>query len=452
MSSGLAQTDFVRPLDPAGRDRWSMLAFLFAAGLLNYLDRASLSVLAPLVARDLALDPAELGIVFSSFAIGYAAFCLVGGWAADNFKPQWVLLACVLVWSVFCGLTAAVQSLEALLLVRILFGMGEGGLGATSTKLVGRYFPLRRRATAVSLAAMGTPLGAMISGPLVVFVAGTTSWRSAFVTIAVLGLVWGLAWAVFNRSPLRRDLAAAPAGGSAAASRSGLTAIALIRQPAVIAIAFAFFGYSYILFFFLSWSPSYLVSAKHMSMQDMSVVSAIPWALGAIGLASGGFLSDRLSSQTGDAVFSRKFILASSLTIAALGVALAGLVASPGAAIAIMAVAVFFMYLSGSQYFVIVLDLIPAAHVGAVTGFVHFVANCAGILAPLITGFIVHYSGSFTAAFVLAGTVASLGALGVGLFVKTHGSQPDKEAFAAQHDAGRSMAPGRSEETSRSRL
>lgn len=429
MSSGLAQTSSARPLGPAGNDRWLMLAFLFAAGLVNYLDRVSLSVLAPFIARDLELDPAQLGIVFSSFAVGYATFCLVGGWAADRFKPQWVLLVCVVVWSVFCGLTAVVQSLEALLLVRVLFGMGEGGLGATSTKLIGQWFPRHRQATAVSLGATGTSLGAMISGPLVVFVAGATGWRGAFVAIAALGLLWSVAWAIFNRLPLRQNPAIATTSQIAAPiddlhdrTRSRSAAIALIRRPAVISIAFAFFGYSYILFFFLSWFPSYLVTAKHMTVEDMSLVGAIPWALGSIGLASGGLFSDKLSGRTGNPVFSRKLILVSSLVMAAIGVAAAGLVASPAAAVAIMGIAVFFMYFSGSQYFVIVLDLIPAAHVGAVTGFVHFVANCAGILAPLITGLIIHYSGSFAAAFVLAGAVASTGALAVGFLVRTQGN------------------------------
>ncbi len=396
-----------------------MLALLFAAGLINYLDRASLSVLAPLVAHDLKLDAAELGIVFSSFAVGYAAFCLVGGWAADRFKPQWVLLVCVTIWSLFCGLTAVAQSLAALLVIRVLFGMGEGGFGATNTKLIGRWFPRHQRATAISLGATGTSLGAMVCGPLVALVAGIAGWRGAFVAIAALGLLWSIAWAVFHRTAAPPD-SAATAPLSLEASPGWL---ALVRRPAMIAVAFAFFGYSYVLFFFLSWFPSYLVTAKHMAMLDMSLVSAFPWALGTIGLATGGFLSDRISRRTGDPVSARKLILVSSLAIAAIGVASAGLVASPAAAVAVMAITMFFLYLSGSQYFAIVLDLIPASHVGAVTGFVHFVANCGGILAPLITGFIIRYSGGFAAAFVLAGAVSSLGAAGVALLVTTRRSR-----------------------------
>jgi MFS family permease len=229
---------------------------------------------------------------------------------------------------------------------------------------------------------------------------------------------------MFNRAPSRRLSASTIESRNAApieefASFTPTSTIGLIRQPAILAVAFAFFGYSYVLFFFLTWFPSYLVTAKHMTMQDMSLVSAIPWALGAVGLATGGLLSDRMSRVTGDPVSSRKLILVSSLGIAAIGVALAGLVESPAAAITVMGIALFFMYLSGSQYFVIVLDLIPGPHVGTVTGFVHFAANCAGILAPLITGFIISSSGSFVAAFALAGTVASLGAVSVGILVRT---------------------------------
>jgi ACS family hexuronate transporter-like MFS transporter len=254
--------------------------------------------------------------------------------------------------------------------------------------------------------------------------------------MAVLGLLWSVAWEIFNRYQSRQcsttattNKIAAPIAESSISSHSTLTVIELIRRPAVIAIAFAFFGYSYVLLFFLSWFPSYLVTAKHMTIRDMSLVSAIPWALGTIGLATGGLLSDKVASRTGDPVFSRKLILVSSLAIAAVGVALAGLVASSAAAVTIMGISVFFMYLSGSQYFVIVLDLIPASRVGTVTSFVQLVANCAGILAPLITGLIIHYSGSFVAPFVLAGVVACMGAVGVLFLVNT--AKPIRESVRA---------------------
>ena len=154
----------------------------------------------------------------------------------------------------------------------------------------------------------------------------------------------------------------------------------------MLAVAFAFFGFAYILYFFLAWFPSYLTMAQHLSIKSMSVVSVIPWALGSIGVVSGGFLTDAIFRRTGNAVFARKLVLVTCLLIAAVCVALAGLVASVEAAVLLMAVSVFFMYLTGNTYWAIILDTVEPARIGGVGGFVHLIANIAGIIAPSVTG------------------------------------------------------------------
>lgn len=400
----------------AGRRRWLLVGLLFLAGLVNYMDRAALSVAAPLVTRDLRLTPGELGIVFSSFSFGYALFCLVGGWSADRFGPKRVLLVSMTVWSVFCGLTAAATTLAALLVVRVVFGMGEGPFGATITKFVSNWFPPREQATAIALANTGTPLGGALAGPVVGAVAVAAGWRAAFVAIAALSLAWVLLWGLVSDDRPQGQASAPPAPDGRVAAAPGVAGA--MMRPAILATAFAMFGYSYILYFFLSWFPTYLSTAQHLPIQTMSLISAIPWALGFVGLASGGFVSDAILRRTGRALFSRKLVIVVGLLVAAVCVGLAGLATSAGAAVALMSVSVFAMYMSGSLYFALVIDLTEPARVGSVMGFVHFVANCAGILAPLVTGFIVQASGGFSAAFVLAGAIALLGAAAVALAVR----------------------------------
>src|SRR3712207_3191263 len=101
------------------RLRWFIVALLFIGGGISYLDRSALSIAAPLVAQDLGLDPARLGIVFSSFFFGYTLFCFVGGWASDRIGPKNVFTLAMSVWSVFCGLTAAATGIVSLLLIRV---------------------------------------------------------------------------------------------------------------------------------------------------------------------------------------------------------------------------------------------------------------------------------------------------------------------------------------------
>jgi MFS transporter, ACS family, hexuronate transporter len=407
------------------RVRWFMVFLLFLAGMINYLDRAALSVAAPLLTKDLGLDPAQLGIVFSSFFFGYAIFCFIGGWAADRFGPKLVFMVSMVVWSVFCGLTAAAYSITFLLVVRVIFGMGEGPFSSTINKLVSQWFPRREQASAVGFANAGTPLGGAIAGPIVGFIAVAAGWRAAFIGIALVSLAWVVWWAIAGADRpeehprvTRAEREEIASDQESLASPTALPLSTYLRRPAVLATGFAFFGYAYILYFFLSWFPSYLTTAQHLSVQSMGIVSAIPWLLGFAGLAGGGFVSDYVFRLTGNALFARKLVLVTSLLIAAVCVALAGVVTSIEAAVTLMAVSVFFMYLTGSTYWAIILDTVEQARIGGVSGFVHFIANCAGIVAPMVTGFLVQWTGAFTSAFALAGAIAVLGAAGIVVFVK----------------------------------
>jgi ACS family hexuronate transporter-like MFS transporter len=420
------------------RYRWAIGTLMFLAGMINYLDRSALGVAAPFIAHDLKLDPAQLGIVFSSFSFGYAVFCFVGGYASDRFGPKTVMTVSMIAWSVFCGLTGAAWSVGSLLVIRIIFGMGEGPIGSTFNKLVRNWFPHRQQASAVSFANAGTPLGAALSGPAVGFLAIAFGWRVAFVAITLIGLLWVAFWMALatdrpeenqrvgeaEKAELADGQVTQPSGGPEVPLSS------LILRPAVLATAFAFFGYSCILFFFINWFPTYLTTARHLSVKDMAFTTMIPWVLGFIGLAAGGPLCDLLFRLTGNPLRARKLVLVTCLTVAALCIGLAGSVASATGAVTLMAVSVFFMYLTGNTYWAVILDTVDEARVGAVSGFVHFVANCGGIVAPLVTGFIVQATGSFVSAFLLTGAIAVLGALGVAVFVRSPEAVPGLAAVA----------------------
>jgi ACS family hexuronate transporter-like MFS transporter len=419
--------------------RWFMICLLFMGGAISYLDRAALSIAAPLISKDMGLDPGQLGIVFSSFFIGYALFCFVGGWASDRIGAKNVFTLAMTVWSVFCGLTAATFSIGSLLVVRVIFGMGEGPFSSTANKFVSNWFPRREQASAVGMANAGQPLGAALAGPLVGFIAVSYSWRAAFVAVALVGLVWVAAWVmlVTDRPEQHPKLSAAEQADilrpvpDEVPPPAVATLGELLRRPAILATAFAFFGYAYILYFFLSWFPSYLTMVHHLSIQRMGVVNVIPWLVGFVGLASGGFVCDYVYRVTGRPLFARKLVLVSSLVIAAICVALAGAVVDVYGVVALMAVSVFFMYLTASTYWAIILDTVEPGRVGGVSGFVHMIANCAGIVAPALTGYLVQWTGSFTSAFVVTGGIAVAGALAVAIFVRAPAAIPARGAVIA---------------------
>jgi MFS family permease len=388
------------------------------------MDRAALSVAAPLIAKDLNLNPAELGIVFSTFFVGYALFCFIGGYAADRFGPKNVLIVSMSIWSVFCGLTGAVFGFASLLVVRVIFGAGEGPLATSANKMIGSWFERDKQTTAVGLANTGLHVGGALSGPVVGILALSFGWRVSFIVIAVLGIVWVLLWAalVTDRPEDNRWVKRAAGGDAVPAAKPAEAAMPLsayLRSPQILATAFAYFGYAYILYFFLTWFPSYLTMAQHLSLASMSFVNVIPWVFGAVGMALGGWLSDLIFRWTGNPVLARKIVIVGGLLVASACVAIAGQAGSVELAVTLMAITVFSMNVTLSPYWGIILDTVSPAHMGSVGGFMHFIANTAGIIAPALTGFLVQWTNNFTSAFLLSGGVALGGALMVTLLVKS---------------------------------
>jgi MFS transporter, ACS family, hexuronate transporter len=314
----------------------------------------------------------------------------------------------------------------SLLIVRTIFGFGEGPFGAAANKMASNWFPRSQRATAIGVANAGTPIGGALAGPVAGWLALRYGWRISFVVLAGIGFLWTIFWILVivdrpEAHKLLSDTERAEIEGdrsSIAAPESTLPLSFYLRQPTVIATAIAFFGYAYVLYFFLSWFPSYLTMAQHLSIRDMAFVSAIPWILGTLGLSLSGLVCDLLSRRTRDALRARKLVLVVGLVAAAICVDVTGLVSGLHWAVAFMAAAIFFAYLTGATYWAIIQETVQAEHLGATSGFVHLIANCAGIIGPAVTGFIVQATGVFTSAFLLAGGVALLGVLLVGVFVK----------------------------------
>jgi len=266
--------------------------------------------------------------------------------------------------------------------------------------------------------------GAALAGPVVGLMAVQWGWRIPFIVIGVIGVLWVAMWSIFStdRPEGNRWVRGALPSGPDVPALESVAHRPLsfyLKSPTIWATSLAYFGYAYILYFFLSWFPSYLMMERHLSLSSMSVVNVIPWVLGFMGIALGGFISDQIFRWTGNALKSRKIVIVGGLLVAAACVACAGTATSVGAAVALMGITVFFMNLTLSVYWAIILDTVEPARMGGVGGFMHLLANTAGILAPILTGFLVQWTKVFTSAFLLSGGVALAGALAVAMFVRS---------------------------------
>jgi D-galactonate transporter len=404
--------------------RWTLVLLLFLVFMINYLDRIALSLTVPMVEKDLMINAEQFGMIFGSFFFGYALFNFIGGLATDRFGPTIVLGTAVGMWSLFCGLTAMATGFWSMMILRVLFGMAEGPISASANKAINGWFPKKQAATAMGLLSSGSPLGGAVAGPIVGYLALSFGWRPAFVVIAAIGFVWLALWFFFASdnpakskrvSPEERALVEKLKSEEPAdvIDPSGKTHGLgfYLRQPIILVTAFAFFCYNYILFFFLSWFPAYLVQAHGLDIKAMSITTMIPWIVGFVGLALGGWISDKIFNITGKLLLSRKIVLVVSLTAAAICVALAGTIKEVNSAVIMMSISIFFLYITGAIYWAIVQDVVDKSRVGSVSGFVHLIGSLSGVIGPVVTGFIVQHSGKFDSAFILAGAVAGVGAL-----------------------------------------
>jgi MFS transporter, ACS family, hexuronate transporter len=421
-------------MKPRGQYRTTILAMLMLATVINYIDRSALSIAMPFITHDFKLTASEKGVIFGAFSIGYAAFNFLGGYFSDRFGGRRVLSISMAGWSVACGLTAAVSGFWSMLLVRIAFGMGEGPNAATANKVVNTWFPIDERATAAGVGQAGGPIGGALAGPVVGFLALAFGWRAAFLVMAVLGIMWVIVWRrLATETPgqhprvSKAELEHIEAGQETVRAPSGekVSILEVITTRSVLTTGISLFCYNYILFFFISWFPSYLVDAKHISLMNMSLVSSLPWITGSIGFLSGGFLVDAIFRRTGRRMFSRKVVLVTSLVIAASCVALTGVVDEASTAVAVMTVGIGLLMLAAPAYWAIIQDSVPRHQVGTASGVMHALANCSGIVGPAITGVLIQSTGSFVSAFVLAGAIGLVGSLILAWFVDGRDGLPE---------------------------
>jgi ACS family hexuronate transporter-like MFS transporter len=162
--------------------------------MINYIDRASLSIAAPYVMKEFRFSPAQMGIIFSSFFFSYAVFCFVGGYLSDIYGPKKTIAFAMVAWSLFAAGPAIAWGFISMIVFRVLFGAGEGPIGSVSNKMVNNWFPATERAKAKGISDSGMSIGAAVSGPIVGLIAIRFGWRVSFVVLAILGLLWTALW------------------------------------------------------------------------------------------------------------------------------------------------------------------------------------------------------------------------------------------------------------------
>jgi len=399
--------------------RYGILALLCGAVAINYLDRALLGVSLPRLEQDLALSPAAAGVLLSAFSWTYFLAQVPSGVALDRLPVRRVYAGSLFAWSLVTALHAVAGGLRSLLCLRLLLGLAEAPCFPANNTVLARWFPRSERARAVSLYTAAEYVGLSFLSPLLYWGLSVAGWRSLFLVAGLLGIGYSALFAWRYRDPgdhprvSPTELEYIGAGGGltrqsppAPLSIGALRVLLAHRQ--IWGLCLGQFAVHSTLTFFLTWFPSYLITARHIQWLQAGLFAVLPYAAAFGGILVAGWASDRLLARGFSLSFARKTPVITGLVLAT-GIVAANWVESNGLIVLILAGAFFAQGMSGSSWAVIA-EIAPPGQLGLVGGLFNASGNLAGIVTPIVIGAIVQATHSFVGALYFVGVVALVGA------------------------------------------
>ncbi|PLZ02849.1 MFS transporter [Burkholderia sp. WAC0059] len=403
------------------RARWTMIAMCFAASAINYIDRANLAVAAPFIQRELHLNAAAMSFVLGAFFWTYAAMQIPFGWLADRIGARVTMAVSVVWWSAFTMLTGAMRSVPGLVAARLLLGAGEAGAYPACTKVVSTWFPRSERGLASGIFTSGVEIGAALSLPVVAWAIARFGWKWSFLVTGTFGFAWVVVWLLVYRDPERHPRVepaelhalqlARGAQDAPDADAPNLRWAALLRHRTIVGMMLGFFCMNFVKYFFITWFPTYLMSARGFSLAQLGTLGMLP-ALCAIPASwIGGGTSDLLFRRGWSMTAARKTCLVAGMLLSS-AITLCAFADSRTVALALFVVTYFSLSFTSANAWSLPADVAPTPrHVATLSAVQNTASNVAGILTSTFTGVMLTLThGSFVVPLVTAGLFCVIGA------------------------------------------
>jgi len=417
MADSSLQLEAELPRESAWPRRYTVVVLFALATAICYVDRVNISIAIIPLARDKGYDAAATGLILSSFFWGYIGPQMLGGWLADRFGGKRVLAAGVAIWSLGTFLTppAAEISFGALLLMRVLLGLGESVHFPAAHSIAARWTIASERSRAISLYVSGVPFGtvvALLVSPMIVLSLG---WPSVFYISGALGAVWLVAWMIKAANDPEdcpgvgpQELAVIRADRPAAPLAKSIPWGAIFRERAVWAIVIAHVCNNFGGYIILLWLPTYLHQTFAVPMEHLGTYSIVPWiAAFCVGNLS-GFIADALRKGGMPFTTVRKLLQGAAFTFAAVPMLVLPAANSPLVATILVTIALGGAALGVSGFAGNHLDVAPQ-YAGILMGLSNTFAQLPGIVGVALTGFIVKATHSFAGAFYLTALIYIIG-------------------------------------------
>ncbi|HEY4172918.1 MAG TPA: MFS transporter [Rhodopila sp.] len=402
------------------------LLLIFIICVVSYMDRGTLSVANPLIRNELGLSVAEMGVLLSAFLWPYAFTLLVAGAIVDRGKPRRVLTVSLIVWSIAQGAAGFIGSYAQFLAARALLGVGEAPMFPTAARVVKDWYHESDQALGVGIWNGAPSLGTAIAPALLTPLMLVFGWRWMFMIMAVVGFVLAAVWFSvyrdFNAETLdEMDRHYLYTGGEIPEAQPVRAADwgKLFSFKATWGLILGFFGNVYIGWLFIAWLPGYLELQRHMSIPKTGFVASVPFVFGLIGSILGGYLADRLTSRGMTSIASRKLLTVIGMVAMSLATFVAAETASNFIAVASISVAIFFGFSASGTSWSLANACAPPSYAASLGAIMDFGGFIGGALAPMITGFVVQATGSFTPALLVAGVIGLCSAAAYVILIPT---------------------------------
>jgi MFS family permease len=391
--------------------RLNLVLLFFTSNLICYMDRVNISITAPLIMKEYNWDEKTLGIILSSFFLGYTLLQIPGGWLADRFGGKKVLTVGVLWWSVFTLITPLARTVPGMASVRILMGLGEGVNFPSIQSIAARWVPASERSRVMGFILSGVSLGSILAFPLATLIMTTHGWRWVFYIFGLFGLVWCVFWVLFavNR-PEEHQTIHPKELEKILADRPEIPPVKnipwnkILSKASVWALVINHFCASWGFFMFLTWLPTYLIKAQGFSIKEMGLYSMLPYITMVIGSNATGWLADYCIQRTGNITLIRKLFHTISLVGASILLIFLAQATGKFTVLMLISSALGLMSMTGSTTGPNSMDIAPR-YSGTIMGMQTTAGNIAGIIVPLVVGWIVTETGQWSLIFYIAAAI-----------------------------------------------
>ncbi|NGX59301.1 MAG: Hexuronate transporter [Chlamydiae bacterium] len=410
--------------------RWVIVCLIFFITLVNFVDRSAISFVIGPLKDEFHFTDTQFGMILAAFGVGYALLTSLGGWMIDIWKPRRVWPIAAIAWSICIALLGLATGLWVFIGLRFLLGVTEGPHFPAISRSIYDWLSPKERARALSLSLVAIPLSAVVGAPITSYLVADFGWRSMFVIISAAGIIWAIAWyfmfrdrpedCPYVKEEEKKHLASfkkeTPSEGS-----PPIDWRFILTHPALIANNIAYFAFGYMLFFATLWLPGYFLTQHGLDLKSVGWYLTIPWMVGCVFLKAGGFLSDWLYNKTGSSRFGRSHIIWSSQLLATIFFVLLSFTTTLGLSIFYLSLGLGFGLLPQPAFFSTNIDVCKERS-GSSQGITSSCLSLGGIVAPLLTGWLIDLTGNYQAAFLLLAGFTGVAVITVILF-----HHPDRE-------------------------